>query len=104
MEAIFSNISGQSQTAPAYPFTFRLPSLGERDPLFGLPRAKYYALEAEGRIRLLRLRDKGKSRGTTLVPVSEMLRILQEDATAERPVEAVEQNRSRARKSRKSQR
>jgi hypothetical protein len=59
--------------------SFRLPRPGERDPHFGLPRAKYYQLEAEGRLRLLRLRDKNKARGTTLVLVAEMMRVLEED-------------------------
>lgn len=58
---------------------FRLPRAGERDPHFTLPRSKYYQLEAEGRIRLLRLREKNKDRGTTLVLVEEMLRVLNED-------------------------
>lgn len=59
--------------------SFRLPRAGERDPHFGLPRAKYYELEAEGRLQLLRLRGKNKDRGTTLVLVSEMLRVIEED-------------------------
>ena len=59
--------------------SFRLPRPGERDPHFGLPRAKYYQLEAEGRLRLLRLRDKNKARGTTLVLVAEMMRVIEED-------------------------
>ena len=59
--------------------SFRLPRAGERDPHFGLPRAKYYQLEAEGRLRLLRLRDKNKARGTTLVLVTEMMRVIEED-------------------------
>lgn len=59
--------------------SFRLPRAGERDPHFGLPRAKYYELEAEGRLQLLRLRGKNKDRGTTLVLVSEMMRVIEED-------------------------
>lgn len=55
------------------PITFRLPKVKQRDPHFGLSRAWYYAAEADGRLKLIRLREKGKSRGTTLVPSASVL-------------------------------
>ena len=58
------------------PITFRLPKVGQRDPHFGLSRAWYYAAEADGRISLIRLREKGKTRGTTLVPSTGVLALL----------------------------
>ena len=58
------------------PITFRLPKVGQRDPHFGLSRAWYYAAEADGRINLIRLREKGKKRGTTLVPTEQVLRLI----------------------------
>jgi hypothetical protein len=59
------------------PVTFRLPKPGERDAFFGLSRATYYSLESDGQLRLLRLRQKGRVRGTTLVPTSDVLAILE---------------------------
>jgi hypothetical protein len=55
------------------PITFRIPRVGERDPYFGLSRSWYYAAEADGLISLIRLREKGKTRGTTLVPSAGVL-------------------------------
>jgi hypothetical protein len=98
MQTILPNILNRAEISANYPITLRLPSPGERDPLFGLPRAKYYALEADGRITLLRLRGKGKSRGTTLIPVAEMLRVLQEDSSAPRYCEHKERNFQQTRK------
>ncbi len=58
------------------PVTFRLPRTGVRDPYFGLSRSWFYAAEADGRITMLRLRQKGKKRGTTLVPTEEILNLM----------------------------
>jgi hypothetical protein len=55
------------------PITFRIPRVGERDPYFGLSRSWYYAAEAAGLISLIRLREKGKTRGTTLIPSAGVL-------------------------------
>jgi hypothetical protein len=49
------------------PEFFRLPSKGG-DPYFGLTRSFYYEAEKRGYWRLVRLRDRGKLRGVTLVP------------------------------------
>jgi hypothetical protein len=54
------------------PETFRLPKPGERDPFFGLSRSFYYELEAAGKIRLIRLRKRGNTRGITLIPYDEV--------------------------------
>ena len=54
------------------PEYFRLPEAGKHDPFFGLPRSKFYELEATGAIRLTRLIPRGKTRGTTLVPFYQM--------------------------------
>ena len=59
------------------PVTFRLPKPGERDAYFNLPRATYYALEADGQLKLVRLRQKGRRRGTTLVATADVLAVLE---------------------------
>ncbi len=59
------------------PITYRLPRVGERDPHFGLSRAWYYSAEADGRLALIRLREKGKKRGATLIPSSAVLALLE---------------------------
>ena len=50
-----------------HPEFFRLPSKGG-DPHFGLTRSFYYAGEQRGYWNLIRLRERGKLRGVTLVP------------------------------------
>jgi hypothetical protein len=67
-----------SHIANHQPITFRIPSLGGRDPYFNLPRSKYYELENQGALKLIRLRDKGKKRGTTLVPFADVMRVIEE--------------------------
>ena len=49
------------------PETFRLPK-GGGDPHFGFGRSFYYRGEQLGYWRLLRIRERGKLRGVTLVP------------------------------------
>ena len=49
------------------PEFFRLPSTGG-DPFFGLTRSYYYEGENRGYWRLVRLRERGKQRGVTLIP------------------------------------
>lgn len=65
-----------AQTINTKPEFFRLPKSGVRDPYFGLPRTTYYELEKAGTIRLVRLRKRGATRGTTLVPFDEVLAYL----------------------------
>jgi hypothetical protein len=62
------------------PETFRLPKgarkdkeghvvwPAERDPFFGFSRTFYYEGEQRGYWRLIRIRERGKLRGITLVP------------------------------------
>jgi hypothetical protein len=54
------------------PETFRLPKPGQRDPYFGLTRTAYYELEQKAAIRLIRLRKRGRLRGTTLIPFDQV--------------------------------
>ena len=49
------------------PEFFRLPATGG-DPFFGLTRSYYYEGEQRGYWRLVRLRERGKQRGVTLIP------------------------------------
>jgi hypothetical protein len=49
------------------PETFRLPKSGG-DPYFGFTRSFYYEGEARGYWKLVRIRERGKLRGVTLVP------------------------------------
>jgi hypothetical protein len=49
------------------PETFRLPKVGG-DPFFGFGRSFYYEGEKRGYWRLVRIRERGKQRGVTLVP------------------------------------
>ena len=53
-----------SQTRPEF---FRLPKSGG-DPYFGLGRSYYYEGEKQGFWKLVRIRQRGKLRGITLVP------------------------------------
>ena len=71
-----ADASGPEHRQLNLPITFRLPRSGERDPYFGLSRSWFYAAEADGRIRMIRLREKGKSRGTTLIATSEILNLI----------------------------
>ena len=61
------------------PVTFRLPKAGEKDPHFGLTRSFYYGSEAEGRLRLLRIKKPGFARGLTLVPFQAVLALMREE-------------------------
>jgi hypothetical protein len=68
------------------PETFRLPKSGG-DPFFGITRSFYYRGEELGYWRLIRIRDRGKLRGVTLVPydaVSAFIRRKMEKAKCRR--------------------
>ena len=68
-----------SQRPPEF---FRLPKAGG-DPYFGLGRSYYYEGEQRGWWRLVRIRERGKLRGVTLVPydaVAAFVRSKMEDA------------------------
>jgi hypothetical protein len=53
-------------TTPAKPEFYRLPTRGG-DPFFGLTRSWYYQAEKRGDIKLVRIRERGKLRGVTLI-------------------------------------
>jgi hypothetical protein len=59
--------TGKAVASAVRPEFFRLPSSGG-DPYFGLTRSFYYEGEKRGYWRLVRLRDRGKLRGVTLIP------------------------------------
>jgi hypothetical protein len=69
------NGGGHPSTAPrseaaanaSRPEFFRLPKSGG-DPYFGFGRSFYYVGEQRGYWRLIRIRERGKLRGVTLVP------------------------------------
>ncbi len=58
---------GAASPSQSRPEFFRLPKSGG-DPYFGLGRSYYYEGEKNGNWRLIRLRQRGKLRGVTLVP------------------------------------
>jgi hypothetical protein len=59
--------SEAARSASQRPEFFRLPKSGG-DPYFGLGRSYYYEGEQLGYWRLVRIRQRGKQRGVTLVP------------------------------------
>ena len=84
------NGGGHPLTAPlseaaanaSRPEYFRLPKSGG-DCYFGLGRSFYYVGEQRGYWRLVRIRERGKLRGVTLVPydaVAAFVRSQMEDA------------------------
>jgi hypothetical protein len=58
---------GATRPSQSHPEFFRLPKSGG-DPYFGLGRSYYYQGEQLGYWRLVRIRQRGKVRGVTLVP------------------------------------
>jgi hypothetical protein len=58
---------GEAVRNASHPETFRLPKMGG-DPHFGLSRSFYYRGEQLGYWQLIRIRERGKRRGLTLVP------------------------------------
>src|SRR5437764_3779101 len=58
---------GAERPSQSKPEFFRLPKAGG-DPYFGLGRSYYYQGEQLGYWRLVRIRQRGKLRGVTLVP------------------------------------
>jgi hypothetical protein len=59
------------------PEFYRLPTTGG-DPFFGLTRSFYYEGENRGYWRLVRLRERGKQRGITLIPFDAVARFVRE--------------------------
>jgi hypothetical protein len=73
-----SSIGGTITVAPSEavpnasrPETFRLPKSGG-DPHFGITRSFYYRGEELGYWHLIRIRERGKQRGLTLVPYDQI--------------------------------
>ena len=69
-----TNNDSAPQRGPEF---FRLPHRGG-DPHFGLSRAWYYLAEKRGILKLIRLRDRGKLRGVTLVPYDAVRKLIEE--------------------------
>jgi len=63
------------QSVPHRPEFFRLPKHGV-DPYFGFGRSYYYEGEARGYWKLVRIRDRGKLRGVTLIPYEAVARFV----------------------------
>jgi hypothetical protein len=83
-------ITTETQASPSRPEFFRLPSRGG-DKYFGLTRSFYYEGEKRGYWRLVRLRERGKLRGVTLVPfdaVSSFVRLKAGGAACEKEASA----------------
>ena len=62
---------GAERPSQSRPQFFRLPKSGG-DPYFGVGRSYYYEGEKQGNWRLIRLRQRGKLRGVTLVPYDDV--------------------------------
>jgi hypothetical protein len=68
-----------SQSLPEF---FRLPKSGG-DPYFGLGRSYYYEGEKQGYWRLVRIRQRGKLRGITLVPYDTIAAFIRKQSNVE---------------------
>jgi hypothetical protein len=66
----------------SHPEFFRLPKAGG-DPHFGLGRSYYYEGEKHGYWQLVRLRQRGKLRGVTLVPYDAVAAFIRGQGKAE---------------------
>jgi hypothetical protein len=76
--SIIETPSEAALSASQRPEFFRLPKGRERDPFFGLSRACFYEGEARGWWKLVRLRQRGKQRGVTLVPFDAVARFVRQ--------------------------
>jgi hypothetical protein len=73
----------EGATGPSQrPEFFRLPKSGG-DPFFGLGRSYYYEGEKNGFWRLVRIRQRGKVRGVTLVPYDAVAAFIRSRGRAE---------------------
>ena len=68
-----------SQSPPEF---FRLPKSGG-DPYFGLGRSYYYEGEKQGYWRLVRIGQRGKLRGVTLVPYEAIAGFIRKQSSVE---------------------
>jgi hypothetical protein len=70
----------QAKSPPQWrPEFFRLPRTGERDAFFGLSRSWYYAAERQG-LKLVRVRTRGKARGTVLISYDAVADLIRQSA------------------------
>src|SRR5215469_11868971 len=75
---------GADRPSQCPPEFFRLPKSGG-DPHFGLGRSYYYAGEQLGYWRLIRIRQRGKLRGVTLVPYDNVAAFIRKQANPPTP-------------------
>ena len=75
--------SEAASSASQRPEFFRLPPAGIGDRYFGLSRSSYYEYEKLGYFRLVRIRQRGKLRGVTLVPYDTVADFIRNQARAE---------------------
>jgi hypothetical protein len=73
---------GAERPSQSRPEFFRLPKSGG-DPHFGLGRSYYYEGEKQGFWRLVRIRQRGKLRGVTLVPYDAVAAFIRNQGRAE---------------------
>jgi hypothetical protein len=77
--ALSEGADNSSQFRPEF---FRLPKSGG-DRFFGLGRSYYYEGEKQGDWRLVRIRQRGKQRGVTLVPYDAIAAFIRDQERAE---------------------
>ena len=73
---------GAARPSQPRPEFFRLPQSGG-DPYFGLGRSYYYEGEKQGYWRLIRIRQRGKLRGVTLVPYDVIAAFIRKQSNVE---------------------
>ena len=73
---------GAARSSQSRPEFFRLPKSGG-DPYFGLGRSYYYEGEKQGYWTLIRIRQRGKLRGVTLVPYDVVAAFIRNQGSAE---------------------
>ena len=74
--------SAAALSAPQRPETYRLPKSGG-DPFFGFGRSFYYRGEQLGYWRLVRIRERGKIRGVTLVNYDAVAKFVRQQMEAQ---------------------
>ncbi len=67
------------------PVWIRLPKPGEAEPRTGLTRGVISRLCAEGKIKSVSLKDRGKARGVRLVSLASLLEYLERLAAQQNP-------------------
>ena len=73
--------SSEAAGASERPEFFRLPKSGG-DPYFGFTRSFYYSGEVRGYWKLVRIRERGKLRGITVVPYHAVSAFVREQMAA----------------------